>query len=119
MKIRVIIARPNELAEITEIENDLETYQAIVGGYIECLTLDEKAILICNEEGKLKGLPDNFAYKGDVIVGTVVIVGIKNNDFAGLSQEEAIKIRNRLDLTRADKAKKRILQEQDPDRLKY
>lgn len=110
MKITAVIARPNELAEITEIENDLETYQAIVGGYIECLTLDEKAVIICNEEGKLKGLPDNFAYKGDVIVGTVVIVAIKNNDFSSLSLEDATMISIALDIKRADKAKKRILQ---------
>lgn len=122
MKIRVVVARPNEWAEIIEIEDELETYQALVGGYIECVKLwnlpESKYALICNEEGKMMGLPVNFINNNDIIVGPVVITALKNDEFAPLDEHEASGIKTRLDLMRSNEIKKRILQQQDPNRLK-
>lgn len=122
MKITAVIAQPNEWAKVVEIENDLKTFQTLVGGYIECVKLwnlpASKIILVCNEEGKLLGLKENFVNNDDIIVGTVVIVGLKNDEFASLAEYDAIRIRVRLDLMRTDRIKKRILQQQDPNRLK-
>ena len=39
----------------------LEELQAIVGGYIEVLPINNKEVLVCDEEGKLKGYPLNIA----------------------------------------------------------
>lgn len=41
-----------------EIANDLKALQEYVGGYIEVVPLTEQLALICNEEGKLLGLPE-------------------------------------------------------------
>jgi hypothetical protein len=63
----------------------LAALQAAVGGYVELVRLDEKVLLgWINEEGKLKGLPDNplataLCYMhdaldvGDYIAGPMVI----------------------------------------------
>lgn len=57
------IYRANGDVEIVEPKNgtdfQLEELQGIVGGYIECLNLSVGRLLICNEEGKLKGLDFN------------------------------------------------------------
>ena len=37
----------------------LEYMQEVVGGYIEIVTFPDRTMLICNEEGRLKGLPIN------------------------------------------------------------
>lgn len=37
----------------------LREMQALVGGYIEILRLADGRLLVCNEEGKLRGLPLN------------------------------------------------------------
>lgn len=37
----------------------LDEMKAIVGGYIEILPIGENLLMVCNEEGKLIGLPTN------------------------------------------------------------
>lgn len=81
-KIKVIVKRPFEpVGHIEEVENTLESIQAIVDGHIEVVGLPEGALLVCNEEGKLKMLQPNFYTDGDVIVGTVAIVGRDGEEF--------------------------------------
>ena len=63
--LRVILCRTGEAAEIVEIDDDLESMQALVGGLIEPYDpfysendpRYENVILVCNEEGKLRQLP--------------------------------------------------------------
>lgn len=75
-KIKVIVKRPFEpVGHIEEVENTLESIQAIVDGHIEVVGLPEGALLVCNEEGKLKMLQPNFYTDGDVIVGTDYLLG--------------------------------------------
>ena len=68
-KLRVILCRPGEAAEVVEIEDDLESMQELVGGliepydpfYSESDPRYENVILVCNEEGKLMNLPPSRA----------------------------------------------------------
>ena len=71
-------------------EPTLEEMQKIVGGYIEIAYDDGKTQIICNEEGKLLGLPNNteatkiwwdilrensfYEHHNDVLVGDVLIL---------------------------------------------
>ena len=75
-KITVFIARPEtDFLEQTEIDNTLETMQKIVGGYIETVTLSNGIVLICNEEGRLKGLKPSARILGEVYFGNVILAG--------------------------------------------
>lgn len=79
--MKVIVKAPNNPAVEAEIENTLEALQGIVGGYIECIPLTYEALVICNEEGKLRGLLHNFNMPMDNVVGTVIICGDEGEDF--------------------------------------
>lgn len=80
--IRAIIKRPGELPEERLIPDELREYQRCVGGYVEAVGLDGGAVLLCNEEGKLRGLPHNVTLPGgEEIVGTAVIVGVDGDEF--------------------------------------
>ena len=60
--IRVVICEPGKLSRIAEIQPGLESLQQIVGGYIEpYYGFKEDVCIICNEEGKLNGMPLNRA----------------------------------------------------------
>ena len=56
-----------EIPHVQEIDNDLKAMQEIVGGLIEPVPLyeDPEVCLVCNDEGKLEGLPCNRALKDD------------------------------------------------------
>lgn len=77
-KMKVVLVEPGKEARVTEIDHTLESMQKIVGGYIERFQLDDEVCIICNDEGKLEGLPLNRAifYEGElieIIAGTFFI----------------------------------------------
>jgi hypothetical protein len=57
--IRVLVYRVGQAPVVEEISDSLDALQAIVGGYIEPVPLAPNILLICNERGKLDGLPFN------------------------------------------------------------
>lgn len=77
-RINVIIKYPNKPARMFTIPDELWVYQELVGGYIETVTIAEDALLIVNEEGRLLGLEENVLG----LVGTVLLVGVDDEDFA-------------------------------------
>ena len=86
--MKVVIKEPGQKPRITEIENNLSALQAAVGGYIETVTLAEDCCIICNEEGRLQGLPYNLTFGGMSFVGTVLFVGVAEDEFADLSERK-------------------------------
>ncbi|MCD7755518.1 MAG: DUF3846 domain-containing protein, partial [Firmicutes bacterium] len=53
---------PGGTWQMIEIANTLEALQEQVGGYIEAVTLATDACLLCDEEGRIKGRPINYAF---------------------------------------------------------
>ena len=74
--------------EVVEIANELKALQKAVGGYIETVTLFEDCILICNEEGRLRGLPYNCEVLGMTFVGDILLVGVDGDEFADVPELE-------------------------------
>ena len=97
--MRIVIVEQGRKPYETELECDLESMQHCVGGAIEAVYEPEgrDAALICNDEGKLLGLPLNRALRDesgeayDVVAGTFLVVGLGEEDFASLSPEMAQK----------------------------
>ena len=82
-KIKVIVKRPGEQSHTETINNTLEAFQEIVGGYIETYPCGP-AVIICNEEGRNLGLMHNFICRSmgwpELIVGPVVVCGTDGED---------------------------------------
>ena len=99
--IRVLVVEPGKDPEVRVIENSLEGIQEIVKGYIECVTLRDKAredlVLICNEEGKIRNLPMNAMIPeiDDMIFGTFLIAGTDRDEFASLTDEQIFEMNER------------------------
>lgn len=63
------------------IPNELKLLQQLVDGPIETVTFATDACVICNEEGRIKGLEHNCWFLGIEFVGTILIVGVDEADF--------------------------------------
>lgn len=96
-KIKVVLCEPGKLAKTATIEAFLESYQKIVGGYIEAYyPFEEPVCIVCNEEGKINGLPLNRAVYADpdrgemldIIAGTFFICDCSGENFGSLSSEQ-------------------------------
>ena len=89
--MKVVICEPGQYARIAEIEPTLTAEQKVVGGLIDCVYPwpNDMVGLVCNDEGKLNGLPLNRALEDyDVIAGTFFICGISGENFCSLTEEQ-------------------------------
>ena len=81
VKLKVIVKNPGQIPHYEWIQDKLESYQSIVGGYIEVVTLATDFAIVCNEEGRLRDLPYNCEIAGIDFVGTIIGVGVNGEDF--------------------------------------
>lgn len=73
-----------EVKSIAGQDSLLDVLQETVDGYIESVSFDTplgRFAVICNEDGRLMGLPYNCTIEGVDFVGDVVIAGIGEDDF--------------------------------------
>ena len=71
--IKVVAVPVGKQAYIKEISTELKSLQAEVGGYIQALyPFEDEVALICNDEGKLMGLPLNRALKTEGMAGNEI-----------------------------------------------
>ena len=88
----VLDVEPKKEPYVKTIPSGLESLQHEVGGYIEAVyPFEDPVALIVNEEGKLENLPLNrglYDDKGrlyDITTGTMLVVGLGEDNFASLS----------------------------------
>lgn len=85
--ISVIIKEPGKKPKRRTVTNKLATFQKVVGGHIETVTLAENIVLVVNEDGIPLGLPYNCNMFGHTIYGTLMLVGTEGEDFCSLPYE--------------------------------
>lgn len=96
--MKILIVEPGREPRTKEINGTLREMQDVVGGLIQAVyPFDELVALVCNDEGKLLGLPLNRALRlpetgevYDVIAGTFFLCGAPpdSNRFASLTDEQ-------------------------------
>lgn len=95
--IQVLIVEPWRRPRGANICPKLQSMQGIVGGCIQVVhdgLIKDDAVIVCNEKGKLIGLPANRALRDsrgkvqDVICGTFIVVGTAGEDFTSLTPRQ-------------------------------
>lgn len=65
----ILTIEPNRKPVVQEIEDRLEAMQAIVGGMIQAVyPFNDPVAVICNDEGKLLGLPQTAPFATRILV---------------------------------------------------
>ena len=97
-KIQIVIVEPDKKPYKATIDNGLEAFNKIVGGYLEIVPIGRtrkgaKVAVHLNEEGKIHELPFNRNIIGfDILVGTFFITAFNlEGDYVSLTNEEAEK----------------------------
>lgn len=97
--MRILKIEPERKPERADIPDTLEAMQEVVDGYIQAVyPFEEPVALICNEEGKLNGLPLNRALWDedgnlyDIISGTFFLCAAPPDaeNFQSLSEERLL-----------------------------
>lgn len=96
--ITVLLVEPNKYPEVKEIGTGLEALQQAVGGNIEVTyPFEDNVGLVVNEEGKINGMPLNRAVRDesgevmDIVAGSFLVVGLTEDSFGSLTQEQISK----------------------------
>ena len=82
-RLKCFLKRPDTDWYATNCSTSLANLQRIVGGNIETVTFpDLGVVVICNEEGRLLGLPYCCTIRGVSFVGDVAVYGIDGENLA-------------------------------------
>ena len=102
--LTVVKVEPQKMPEVVTIGSSLEELQKAVGGSIEVIYPYEDYVgLLMNEEGKLLGMELNRALKDeygqiyDIIAGTFYVVGLGEDDFCSLNDQQIETYLNKYD----------------------
>ena len=80
--MRVLYKRPADVGfRQLNIDNNLRELQNLVGGRIEAVFISRDACVICNEEGRILGMPENCNFCGADFVGPILLVGVNGDEF--------------------------------------
>lgn len=91
--LKILVVEPMQPCRVQEIPHTLEAMWQIVGGHIESVSFQREAI-ICNEAGKLRGLPynrpllDESGLPMDILQGTFFVTGVDGERFTSLTDEQ-------------------------------
>lgn len=90
-KMTVLVVEPMKEPYTKEISPGLSSLQHEVDGYIQAIyPYEDSVAIVCNEEGKLEGMPLNRGLRDedgelyDVVAGTFLVVGLSEEDFSSL-----------------------------------
>jgi len=91
--ISVYVKDPGKKLEERQLKNELDSLQRMVGGYIEAVTLTNGIVVICDEEGRVKGRPHSAYLDGVDFCGRIILAGSEGEEFSDcpLSMEEVIR----------------------------
>ena len=94
--MNVLMVEPGKAPYETQIGSDLQSMQALVGGYIQAVyPFEQPVALVCNEYGKRDGLPFNRALRDsdgdiyDIVAGNFFIAGLGESELTDLPHELA------------------------------
>ena len=95
--MKILVIESMKTPRVKEIDSSLESMQKEVDGYIQAIyPFEDSVALICNEEGKILGLPLNRALRDengeiyDIICGTFFLCSALPDEesFSSLSDEQ-------------------------------
>lgn len=91
--IKVLVVEPNKDPYSLNVVNDVKPMQGIIGGYMESVTLSNRLVVICNEDGLSLGLEKNkHVVHGNLgkvsFVGTYFFAAYEGSEFTSLTDED-------------------------------
>ena len=100
--ITVLVVPPQDVPYVKEIDPGLKSLQSEVDGWIEAVyPFEDPVAIICNEEGKLNGMPptralyDEDGQVYDIVAGQFLVVGLTEDNFGSLTEEQIKKFSDR------------------------
>lgn len=82
--LRVLVNRSGRPIRAEVVENTLRSMQKLVDGPIGCVTVTEDLAIVCNDEGRIRGLSPRASILRVQFVGPVAFVGVRSEGFMNI-----------------------------------
>lgn len=92
MKIKVLLVMPGKEVQTVEIPASIKYIKAFIGDELYRVKLNENTVLIANKNAKIDEF--NRILGGNIILGTFLIVSIKNNRRVSIKKKDIRKFTN-------------------------
>lgn len=87
--ILAVVFKPGEEPRPYIVWNELKAFQEIVDGHIETVRINDEIVLVCDEEGRLKGKTIQHIEGIGEFAGTVFICGVDGDEFTDVPKDFA------------------------------
>lgn len=101
MKIKVLLVMPNKEVQVVRIPANIKFIKAFIGEELYRIKLNTNTVLIANKNAKLDEF--NRILKGNIVLGTFLIISIKNNHRISMKKKDIRKFTNMFRLKKHQK----------------
>ena len=101
MKIKVLLVMPNKEVQVVKIPASIKFIKAFIGDELYRVKLNETTVLIGNKNAKLDEF--NRILGGNIILGSFLIISIKNNRRVSMKKKDIRKFTNMFKLRKHQK----------------
>lgn len=101
MKIKVLLVMPNQEVQIAKIPTSIKFIKSFIGRHLFRIKLDENTVIIANENANIDEF--NRIFRGNILLGTFMIVSIKNNNRVSMKKRDIRKYKNMFKLRKHQK----------------
>lgn len=101
MKIKVLLVIPGKKVQTVRIPASIKFIKSFIGEKLFRIKLDENTVLIANKNAKFDDF--NRIFKGNIILGTFLIISIKNNRRVSMKKKTVRKYTNMFKIKKQQK----------------
>lgn len=109
MKIKVLLVMPGKEVQTVKIPASIKFIKAFIGEELQRFKINENTTIIANKNA----LNDEFnrLFKGNIILGTFIIVSVKNNHRISMKKKDIRRFSNMFKLSKHEKKINRYKEE--------
>jgi predicted RNA-binding protein with PUA domain len=109
MKIKVLLVMPGKEVQIIKIPASIKFIKSFIGEELQMFKINENTIIIANKWPSNDEF--NRIYKENIILGTFIVVSIKNNHRVSMKKKDTRKFSNMFKLAKHEKKINRYKEE--------
>lgn len=92
LKIKALLIMPGKEPQLVKIPSNTKFFKSFIGDNLYKIRLDENALMISDGNASIDDF--NRLLNGDIVLGTFVIVGLKNKHRVSLNKKQIRKYNN-------------------------
>lgn len=109
MKIKVLLVMPGKEVQTVRIPASIKFIKSFIGEELQRFKVNENTIIIANKNASNDEF--NRLFKGNIILGTFIVVSIKNNRRTSMKKRDIRKFTNMFKINRHEKKINRYKEE--------